>query len=319
VIRTLLSHPRARQLLAATVTLAAFAYLFAIVDWRQLVRALAQISPAAWIAGVGLSAAALGCGVCRWWLLFRAFGAPRQPRLTQLARHYLVGLFYNTYLPGGVTGDVVRGFAVRDAFEPGSPGGFATVVVERALGLSALLGVTASAMLVHPLPGTAALRVPALCAFAVGLAAMLALAWFGRLAKFVPGRLRALLQKLPVPRRWSPLLLAFVLSLGSQLAPALCGYTLLHAIVPDARVGDALVIVPLAAAASFLPISVSGAGVRETLFVELYARVHVPEQAALAAALGLWATQALLAAIGGSDVLLSAVRARGRGARTARE
>ena len=71
---------------------------------------------------------------------------------------------------------------------------------------------------------------------------------------------------------------------------------------------DALAIVPLASAEAFVPFSVSGAGVREAAFVELFSRVGVPAQASLAASLCMWATQALLAGLCGLYVLFGSAR-----------
>jgi len=293
-----------RRVLSIALTAGAFAYLFSIVNLRELWTALREVSLAAWSAALALSAASVSCGVVRWWLLFRAFGAPRPPPFHSLVRHYMTGLFYNTYLPGGVSGDVVRGLLTQRAFEPGSAGGFATVFFERVLGVCALLGLVACAMLLHPLPGTARLQKPLLLAFALGLCIAVGLFSFGRLSRVVPAALARQLARLPVPRAVSPLLLGLVLSFGSQLAPALCGHLLLSSIHQGVVLFDSLTIVPLSTAAAFLPFSVSGAGVRETLFVELYARVGVPAQAALAASLCLWAAQALLAGLGGLYVLL---------------
>lgn len=285
------------------VTLGAFVYLFSKVDRQQLAVAWSSIPAAGW-AGAGFwTAAALSCGICRWWLLFRAFGAPRPPRLTRLASLYMAGLFYNTFLPGGLAGDVVRGFAARTAFEPGSAGGFASVLVERALGLAGLLGVAAGAMLVHPLPGTRQLVLPAIAAFVAGVIAVISLVSVGRLSRVLPGVLQRLLARVPVPSAWTPLALGLLLSSGSQTTSALCGHVLLASIHPELRLVDSLVIVPLAAASAFLPISMAGIGVRETVFVELYARAGVPAQAALAAALGMLVTQALFAVIGGTQLL----------------
>ena len=131
------------------------------------------------------------------------------------------------------------------------------------------------------------------------------------LNELVPAALARQLARLPVPRAIAPLALGLGLSFGSQLAPAVCGHLLLSSIYAPVALLDSLTIVPLSTAAAFLPFSISGAGVRETVFVELYARVGVPAQAALAASLSLWAAQATLAALGGLYVLL------GRAARAA--
>jgi uncharacterized membrane protein YbhN (UPF0104 family) len=282
-----------RRMVQIGVTLGAFWYLFSIVDTRELAQALTRVSPSAWCLAVAITSLALACGVLRWWLLFHAFGAERIPSLALLGKYYSFGLFYNTYLPGGISGDVVRGLASQHAWPAGSAGSFASVLVERALGLTALLGLTAIATVVH------------LLAFLAVLTTTLVLAHLNRLAAFVPSALRGLLQRLPAPRAWSPLWAALLLSLVTQLAPALCGYILLHSLFPSATILDALVIVPLASAAAFLPITVSGAGVRETLFVTLYGLIHVPGRDALAACVALWLAQAALAALGGVYMLVA--------------
>jgi uncharacterized membrane protein YbhN (UPF0104 family) len=304
VIRRLFANRSLRRILQALVTLVAFAYLAKIVDRHALLQALDRMPAWALCSALCLTALSLGLGVLRWWLLFRAFGAPRPPRLIDLAKHYLVGLFYNTYLPGAVTGDVVRGLAAQNAWEPGSAGGFATVVVERVFGLVALLGLTASTLLVHPLPGLSGMWLPAAAACALALATALLIACTGFAARYAPRALRGVFERIPVPTSWLPLAAALLMSVGTQLCPALCGHILVQALWPSVAWLDSLVIVPLAAAAAFLPFTISGIGVRESVFVQLYARVGVPGQVALAASISLWLTQALLAAVGGIYTLL---------------
>ena len=303
--RRWLSSRTLQRVLQACVTVAAFWYLSTIVDGRELLRAFKQVSWPVWSATIVLICGALMCGALRWWLLFQAFGALRTPALPVLGKYYLLGFFYNTFLPGGVSGDVVRGIASRSAWPKGSAGSFAIVVMERAVGLLALLGITAIATSLHPLPGMSKLWLPIALAFAGAAAGTFALAMSNRIAAFMPGIVRRALERLPPPKAWRPWLLALVLSLATQLLPAFCGYLLIRSIVPAARMADALVIVPLANAAQFLPITVAGAGVRETVFVQLYGLVGVSAQAALAASLSLWLAQAAVAAVGGIYVLFA--------------
>ena len=108
-----LARPAVRRVLTIACTAGAFAYLFSIVDVRELWTALRTVSFAAWLSALALCATSIGCGVARWWLLFRAFGAPRPPAFSELVRHYMTGLFYNTYLPGGVSGVGDGGAAAR--------------------------------------------------------------------------------------------------------------------------------------------------------------------------------------------------------------
>jgi uncharacterized membrane protein YbhN (UPF0104 family) len=303
-LRQVLARPVARRTVPVLFSLAAFAYLFSIVDLKALSAAVRGVPLQTWLSAALLCAVSLSAGALRWWLLFRAFGATNPPRFSELSGHYATGFFYNTYLPGGLSGDVVRGLATQRAFAPGSAGGFATVVVERALGLSALLGLVAAATLLHPRLGLGQFQARALLVFGLGIVLVLSIASLGRIARFVPvERLRVWLSKVPVPQAFAPLLLAWLLSLICQIAPTFAGHMLLCAIHAPPSLFDSLAIVPIAGAAAFLPFTVSGAGFRETAFVQLYAQVGVPAQASAAAALCLWALQAFLAGLCGVYVL----------------
>jgi len=103
---------RGLQLVA---TIAAFAYVLSLVSLKALFAALMRVPFGIFVSTAGLTMGSLVIGTFRWWLLFRAFGAPRPPRFAPLCRYYLVGFFYNTYLPGGVGGDLVRALASRKA------------------------------------------------------------------------------------------------------------------------------------------------------------------------------------------------------------
>ena len=80
-----------------------------------------------------------------------------------------------------------------------------------------------------------------------------------------------------------------MLSVATQVLVALAGWVLLRAIEPRVDLGASLLIVPLAAATTFLPITVGGAGAREAVYVTLGASLfHMPRADALAASLALW-------------------------------
>lgn len=293
---------RGLQLIATVI---AFAYVMSLVSMRALFAALVRVPFPIFVAAALLTILALMIGALRWWLLFRAFGAPRPPQFLPLCRYYLVGFFYNTYLPGGVGGDLVRALASRAAWgaEHAATAGIATVFVDRVLGLAGLLGLVSLVSLVHPLPILGSAVVPGVLGLCGAGLCLLALSSAGWLAPRVPEWLGRVLLRLPTAQRWLPLMAAAALSLVTQLLPALCGHLLLSALAPEARLLDSLAIVPVAAAAAFLPITVSGAGVREALFVKLYASVGIPASAALAASLLLWCSQASVAAVGGLHAL----------------
>jgi hypothetical protein len=121
------------------------AYLF----YQQLpnldpIRAALLSADPFWI----LAAASLhvvGFGLCsfRWMLLLRAQAAAYA--MPPLAASYLVGIFFNSFLPGTMSGDVVR--AMDTAPGVGAmTRAMVVVVVERLTGMIALLALTAGAL-----------------------------------------------------------------------------------------------------------------------------------------------------------------------------
>ncbi|TNE92938.1 MAG: hypothetical protein EP330_00065, partial [Deltaproteobacteria bacterium] len=121
-----------------------------------------------------------------------------------------------------------------------------------------------------------------------------------RVARHLPGPVGARLADLPPLVRAELLPLTLAESVCTHFATALAGYAVIRGLVPDAELTHALVFVPLSMATIYLPISVGGAGVREAAFASLYATVGVPEQAAVAAGLVMFAIQLGVSAIGGA-------------------
>jgi len=309
-------------LLRAGVTLGAFAYLATLVDLGDLAAAFGRAPLGAFAAVLGWYSVAMFLGAWRWGLLLTAFGASRRPPAWRLLRLYWVGLFYNTFLPGGVGGDVVRGVATREAFGEGSTtAGLSVVLVERALGLSGLLLLTAGVTLARPIQGVPEPRLLGGAGLlAVGVA-LLGLLFARRLAPHLPRPLGRLAASFPVPVRYAPIAVVLAACVVGHVVVSLGGHTLVHALAPSVALHESLVIIPIALAAVFVPITVSGAGVREAAFVALYGTVGVEQGVALAASLGMWGCQLVLAALGGLLALATplAPAARPRGAAGGRD
>ena len=283
------------------VTAAALAWVFSMVEVADLAAALARASPLAFAVAIALTAGNVLVGTIRWRALLGAYGAARPPSLGRLARLYLVGFFYNTYLPGAVSGDVVRGIATREAFgDAGSAtGSLAVVLVERSLGISGLLLLVTGIFTLHRPQGVPDLRGWGLLGMAVAACAITALAAGHRLARFLPRRAERVARAIPPPRAATPFAFALALSLVSHAVVALTGHVLASSLDSRIAIADSLVVVPVAAAAGYFPITVEGAGAREAAFVALYGTVGLAPADALAASLLLLASQLVVAGAGG--------------------
>jgi uncharacterized membrane protein YbhN (UPF0104 family) len=283
-------------------TLAAIAYVALRVDVRAVGGALLRVSPLAFVVACASTAMNLVVGSVRWRILLRAYGAPHVPPLGTLVRLNYIGFFYNTCLPGGVGGDVVRGYASRAAFgEGGVTGAGAVVLVDRVLGLVGLLLVVAFTATVFPLPVAESNHVTAisLAGIAVSAGAVVAIALGRTLAPRLPSVLRKYAEQLPAIVHYGPFGIAIVLSLVTQSVVAWTGHVIVGSLAPTVSLTDSLVVVPLAMATAFLPFLVGGTGAREEVFARLYGPLGVAESDAVAASLLVWFTQIVVALVGG--------------------
>ncbi len=282
-------------------TVAGFAWIAWQVDLDAATAALARIPIITFVLAAVLVAANVVAGALRWRVLLRAYGATAIPGLRRLVYLYFVAFFYNNYLPGAVAGDVGRGVVTREAFaDEGATGALAVVLVERALGLFALFALLALGLaLAGDAIDTRSLWIWTAIGVAGSCVLVIAIPLARRLAPHLPGPLARIANRLPALRDGRAFVAAIGLSIVTQALVALAGWILLAALGPI-DLGASLLVVPLAAATTFLPITVGGAGAREAVYVALCVPLFgMPEADALAASLGLWLAHLAVGAAGG--------------------
>jgi uncharacterized membrane protein YbhN (UPF0104 family) len=294
-------------------TAAALAWIATRVDLGAAKDQLGRIPGATFALAVALIAANVVAGAARWRVLLRAYGATQIPRFASLVRLYFVAFFYNNYLPGAVAGDVARGVVTRDAFSgEGATGALAVVLVERALGLFGLFALLAAGLVATTGEldrGT--LWWWTLLGSAGSFALVAAIPLARKIGPRLPtgsgplGKITAIASKLPALRDPRAFVVAVGLSVATQALVAAAGWILLAALAPISLAGS-LLVVPLAAATAFLPITVGGAGVREGVYVALCGQLFgMPRADALAASLALWLAHLAVGAAGGLAQLAS--------------
>ena len=290
------------------VTLAAVGYLASGVDPADVVAAFRRLSWSAALVAITVVFFGMVCGMVRWRLLLRAYGAIDLPSWPRVAHLYFVGHFYNTYAPGGVGGDVIRGVAGRKAFGDldwaSATSGVAVVFIERVIGVSALLVLATGAYLIRPIPGMESVGLWAGLGLAAAAAALLGIALAPRLAPHLPEKLGKPLRALPRLYSIWPFLVAVFLSLIIHTVNIVAGHAIMHSLDPSVTFAQSAVVMPLIGASAFFPLTVGGAGVREAAFALLYGTVGVPEATAYAGSLSFWATQLITAGVGGVMNLL---------------
>lgn len=239
-------------------------------------------------------------GAIRWRVLLSAFGATNIPPMRSLARMSFIGMFFNTFLPGNVGGDAMRGFLTRDCFKSVT-GAFLIIFLDRLFGLAGLFALAGTSSLLFPIE---ALKdawiwrlmgpVAVLAALATALLPLMA----HRVSKFVPGRVGQFLHDQPTVRSPGLLAVALFLSFATQTQVALTFHVFVSALAPDILFTQTLTLAPIAAATAYAPISVAGLGVRDAAFQHLFALVGVLPAASTAASLGFFCAQLLTALIG---------------------
>jgi hypothetical protein len=281
-------------------------YVFVVTDLKTLSNVASSIPVFVPLTMALLTLLNVGVGTLRWKVALIAYGADVTPPLSRLYYVYLVSLFYNTYLPGGLGGDFIRGLVARESFGvAGVTRSLTVVFVERVMGLGGLLIVASTVLFLHPLPGLQSAPLWGAVGLAVALATVIAIAMGRRLSSLVPGFGGRFLARLPPLTRPVGLAVGLALSLLTHLITAVAGYLVLSTVDPSVGLLDAIVVVPVATAAAFFPLTVGGAGAREAAFVVLCSlALHMDPADAAASSLVIFAVQLVVAAGAGALQLL---------------
>jgi uncharacterized membrane protein YbhN (UPF0104 family) len=283
-------------LLRLALTIAALIYLFWRADAGQVAKALVRIPVHALLGAVICTLLAMLTGILRWRVLLLSYGAHTTPPARDLVRWYFASILYNL-LPGSVGGDMMRGIATRTSFrEHGALSSLSVVLIERILGLAGLLVLTAIASCFSPFAGPEVLKY-SVAGLALAASAVVGLGFAKHLARWMPRRIAAQLLALPSLVRPSGFVAAALWSVAAHLLIASSGHLLINGLTTLSWI-DSFVIFPLTTLAAFFPLTVAGAGARDTALVLLLGRVGVPEADALACSLALLFCNLAMAAIG---------------------
>jgi uncharacterized protein (TIRG00374 family) len=267
------------------------------------------------VAAFGVNSAGNLLGAWRWQLLLRSQN--RRLPLLNLLGSYLVGLFFNMFLPSTIGGDVVRATSAKKTGGGTLTENLTVVLVERLIGLLATLSLGGLAA-ISGIAGRIDPRLPWV------LAGLLAMALAGLLLA-LNARVRHLILQLvarvPIAfvrltvgkmlaafelfsRARGTLLANYVLSLGFQLLLIVHFWLVQFAFGQTIPFPTYVAIVPLVFCVMLLPISINGLGVRESAFVWFLTRAGMDPASAVALSLSSFAI-ALVQGIIGSIVHLT--------------
>jgi hypothetical protein len=246
------------------------------------------------VAGIAAYTLVEIAAAVRWHVLLKVQGIRLSlPRLSGL---FLIGMFYNQFLPGGTGGDIIKSYLLLKETPTRKAGALLAVVFDRFIGLVALVVITVTLVtlrfnLLSQTPETRRLLWILLFLLGTSIAALLAsfiisgFNLFHWLPHKFPGREKLIEIAAAYhlyARHWIGTLLAFGASLIAHLATFttfLCAAYALRAEVP---ITNFFAVMPIERTISALPISFAGVGLRERILqILLHQLCAVPEGVAV--------------------------------------
>lgn len=293
-----------------------FAALFFLVDLQALLAAFYQLDLLSIFYLLILSMLLIAVSCIKWRLFIRVSG--HDASLAELMRLYIIGYFFNIFMPSFVGGDVVRSIILGNRLSDQAQALLATFL-ERFTGLLAmailgfvfvLLGskATAGVGLLVLIVTMSIFALTALCflprlsqrLFNLGLH-LLRLVHLNRLVTKAQSLYERMEASMKLIRTDSRLLSkAMFLSFIYQVLTVVNTYVAAVAIGwHPADVGSLFVVIPLVLLVTMIPVTPSGLGLQEGAFVFFLSRIGATPAEGLAVALILRAKSILFALIGG--------------------
>ncbi len=257
--------------------------LFFIVDWERIAAIIPNISIFWIVVALLLMLVERVVAAYKWYVLLRAKRFDISfPRLFTI---YIVGIFWGLVLPSSVGTDVVRGYYLYHSIKSG-PHSVSSVVLDRVLGLFALLAIGSIALFFYRehLPDST-LTITIVTLSLLALAGSYALAsdrlWTLLVARFPSmsttkgGRILVSVHRSYLDyRHFKPALAACLgLSFVLQIVRVVSFIAIAHAAAIDVPIVFLFLFVPLLMIIIMIPTSIGGIGLREGSTVAIFALV----------------------------------------------
>nr|WP_299384316.1 lysylphosphatidylglycerol synthase transmembrane domain-containing protein [Allomuricauda sp.] len=221
-------------------------FIFTKINFSEVVLVLKRSNPLYLILAVLLVALSKVLAALRLNLYFHQIGV----RITQLSnlKLYLLGMFYNLFLPGGIGGDAYKGYVIQKKYKSGTKKVVAVLVLDRLSGMLIIFIFGCALALLLEVPLVKGLD------WIVGISIPLAIGTFWFLNK------RFFNYTLPI--FWKSVGYSALVQ-GMQLVCILC---ILAAISIDLNIVEYLFIFLVSSIVSVIPLTIGGWGSREVTF-----------------------------------------------------
>lgn len=193
-------------------------------------------------------------------------------------RLYLLGLFYNLFLPGGVGGDGYKIYFLRRKFNVKGRKLLSAVFFDRLSGLWALCLITAALVIFIP-----RLEIPNQAPIVVVIVG--SVAYYAIVRRYFPDFSKRFFR-------------THLKALGAQSMQVICAILLLYALGFEGKFAPYLLMFLLSSLVAVVPFTVGGLGAREMVFVFGAKYFQLDAHLAILISLLFYLTSALLAAFG---------------------
>ncbi len=227
----------------------------------------------------------VGLGGTRWLIILRSLGA--RPPTWETLKFFYVSIFFNSWVPGGIGGDVMRAWlSYRNNITAKTA--ITSVILDRVAALvavAALVLLTAPSFLTHV--GVSVTTLVPIVVSLVGLVGIVIAAQFNRLPeRWLRFRPLRLLHELGSSVRLvflRPVTLFPIVGVAilSQTALGMATYAMAASLGVNISFLECVVLMQPVALVANLPITVGGWGVRESAMIMLFGLVGVPASATL--------------------------------------
>jgi hypothetical protein len=283
------------SLVQIAVTIAVLVWVFHDPGKRAQMRMALRTADYRWVvAGIFAYCLVEFVAAIRWYILLKVQKIHLSvPRVSGL---FLIGMFYNQFLPGGTGGDIMKSYLLLKETPGQATGALLAVVFDRMVGLVALISITGTLIALRyswltqheETKHLVWLLIAILGSAVLMLATSFVVSGFN-LAHSLPTRFpgRERLIELSASyhlyaRHWRATLVAFGVSIIAHLSTFATFLCVAYAFRARVGVVDFFAIMPIERTISSLPISFAGVGLREKIFqVMLHGLCGVPEAVAV--------------------------------------
>src|SRR5713101_4718717 len=213
----------------------------------------------------------------RWQILLRV--QKIRLNLARLSGLFLIGMFYNQFLPGGTGGDIIKSYLLLKETAEHKAGALLAVVFDRLIGLVALVAITVTLVslrfdLLSRTPETRNLLWLLLFVLGISISALIAsfvvsgFNLFHLLPRKFPGRDKLIEIAAAYhlyARHWVATFFAFAASLVAHLATFTTFLCVAYAFHAGVKLIDFFAVLPVERTLTALPISFAGVGLREQI------------------------------------------------------